>query len=114
MDLSAIPITECGFPKRLIMGLQKCGAETLLDASKVSIPELLRIPNVGRGSAAHLEAVLGFLRTFVIMSEDERILLERTKRFVAATCPKLSENERDLVVAKVYSEMKFTLKLVKT
>jgi hypothetical protein len=45
------------------------------------------------------------------MDEDERKLLERIRRFVAATCPNLSENERFLVESKIYSEMRFTLKL---
>jgi hypothetical protein len=47
------------------------------------------------------------------MDRKERMLLKRTKRFVAATCPKLSAGEHAIVVAKVYNAMRFTLELIK-
>lgn len=47
------------------------------------------------------------------MDEEEQKLFERTKQFVATTCPQLPENERIYVVAKIYDQMRFILKRVK-
>lgn len=45
------------------------------------------------------------------MDEAERKLFENTKAFVLKTCPKLSDEQRIHVTARVYEQMHFVTKL---
>lgn len=47
----------------------------------------------------------------LLMNDAERKLFENTKAFVSKTCPKLPDEQRIHVVARVYEQMRFVTAL---